>query len=98
MAHRHDNTADSAVAQLSPDYSDQKINRIWEGNQFATPYLLREVVGLDLTAINKFAVPLILLEGRHDRNANSEVASAWFNTVKAPEKQLVWFEHSGTYR
>ena len=24
-----------------------------------------------------------------------EVAAAWFDTVKAPEKQLVWFEHSG---
>jgi proline iminopeptidase len=94
MAHRHDNTADSALAQLSPDCSDQEINRIWEGNQFATPYLLPEVVGLDLTAINKLVVPLTLFEGRHDRNVNSEVASAWFDTVKAPEKQLVWFEHS----
>lgn len=94
MAYRHDNTADSALAQLSPDYSDQESSRIWEGNQFATPYLLPEVVGLDLTAINKLAVPLILFEGRHDRNVNSEVAAAWFDTVKAPEKQLVWFEHS----
>jgi esterase/lipase len=25
---------------------------------------------------------------------NAEVAAAWFDTVKAPEKQLVWFEHS----
>lgn len=26
---------------------------------------------------------------------NSEVAATWFDTVKAREKQLVWFEHSG---
>jgi len=25
---------------------------------------------------------------------NSEVAATWFDTVKAPEKHLVWFEHS----
>jgi len=25
---------------------------------------------------------------------NAEVAAAWFDAVKAPEKQLVWFEHS----
>jgi hypothetical protein len=24
-----------------------------------------------------------------------KVAATWFDTVKAPEKQLVWFEHSG---
>ena len=53
-----------------------------------------ELVALDLSSINKLAVPLILFEGRHDRNANSEVAATWFDKVKAPEKQLVWFEHS----
>ena len=95
MAYRHDNSADSALAQLSPDYTDQEIRRIWEGNKFATPYLLPGVVALDLTAINKLSVPLILFEGRHDRTVNSEVAATWFDTVKAPDKQFVWFEHSG---
>jgi proline iminopeptidase len=94
MAYRRDNSADGDLAQLSPDYSDQEIGHIWDGNKFATPYLLPDVVALDLTATNKLAVPLILFEGRHDRNVNSEVAAAWFDTVKAPEKQLVWFEHS----
>ena len=95
MAYRRDNSADSALAQLSPDYSDQEIRRVWEGNEFATPYLLPELVALDLTTTNKLSVPLILFEGRHDRNVNSEVAATWFDTVKAPEKHLVWFEHSG---
>jgi len=31
----------------------------------------------------------------HDRNVNSGAAAAWLDTVKAPEKQLVLFEHSG---
>jgi esterase/lipase len=67
----------------------------WDGNTFATPYLLPDLVATDLTKIRKLAVPLILIEGRHDMNVNSEIAAKWFNTVKAPEKQLVWFEHSG---
>jgi proline iminopeptidase len=94
MVYRRDNSADSELAQLSPDYSDQEIRSIWEGNEFATPYLLPELVALDLTTNNKLAVPLILFEGRHDRNVNSEVAATWFDTVRAPEKHLVWFEHS----
>jgi proline iminopeptidase len=44
----------------------------------------------------KLTVPLILLEGRHDMNVNSEVAAEWFGTVKAPEKHLVWFEQVRT--
>ena len=95
MAYRRDNSADSALAQLSPDYSDDEIRRIWEGNQFATPYLLPELVSLNLTSIHKLAVPLILFEGRHDWNVNSEIAAEWFNNVEAPDKHLVWFEHSG---
>jgi proline iminopeptidase len=95
MAYRRDNEADSALARLSPDYSDQEIGHIWDGNKFATPYLLPEVVALDLTKSNKLSVPLILFEGRHDRLVNSEVAASWFDTLKAPDKHLVWFEHSG---
>src|SRR5208337_1190818 len=94
MAYRRDNSADSALARLSPDYSDQEIRRIWEGNEFATPYLLPQLVALNLTTNRKLAVPMILFEGRHDWNVNSEVAAAWFDTVEAPEKHLVWFEHS----
>jgi len=95
MAYRRDNSADSDLSLLSPDYSGQEIGHIWDGNEFATPYLLPGVVALDLTKTNKLAVPLILFEGRHDRNVNSEVAASWFDKVKAPHKQLVWFEHSG---
>ena len=94
MAYRRDNKTDSDLARLSPDYSDGEVGRLWEGNEFATPYLLPELLTLDLTTIRKLAVPLILFEGRHDRNVNSEVAAAWFDTVEAPEKHLVWFEHS----
>jgi proline iminopeptidase len=94
MAYRHDNKAEGDLAQLSPDYTDAEIGRIWEGNVFATPYLLPELLTLDLTSIQKVAVPLILFVGRHDRNVNAEVSVAWFDTVTAPEKHLVWFEHS----
>jgi pimeloyl-ACP methyl ester carboxylesterase len=95
MAYQRDNSADSALAQLSPDYGDEEIARIWEGNKFATPHLLPKVVALDLSAAKKLAIPLLLFLGRHDRTVNSEVAAEWFDAVKAPEKRLVWFEDSG---
>jgi proline iminopeptidase len=94
MAYRRNNSADGDLAQVSPDYSDQEIAHIWDGNKFATPYLLPEVIALNLTTINQLSVPLILFEGRHDRNVNADVAASWFDSVRAPEKHLVWFEHS----
>src|SRR5467141_3603659 len=44
MAYRRDNMADSDLGRLSPDYSDAEIGRVWEGNEFATPYLLPELL------------------------------------------------------
>jgi pimeloyl-ACP methyl ester carboxylesterase len=94
MAYRRDNAADSGLARLSPDYSDEEIRRVWEGNEFATPYLLPELLRINLGATRKLKVPLILFEGRHDINVNSAVSAEWFAAVEAPEKHLVWFEHS----
>ena len=78
MAYRHDNSAESALADLSPDYTDDEISRIWRGNEFAEPYLLPEVLSLDLTEIRKLDCPLVIFAGRHDFNVNSQVAAEWF--------------------
>jgi pimeloyl-ACP methyl ester carboxylesterase len=93
MAYRKDNAADGDLAKLSPDYTDEESQHIWDGNKFATPLLLPQVLNLDL-GVKKLDCPLILFEGRHDTNVNAEVAAEWFAKVKAPEKHLVWFEHS----
>jgi len=95
MAYRTNNRADGDLSQLSPDYSDSDVEHIWDGNKFSTPYLLPDLVASDLSSVAKIAVPLILIEGRHDRNVNSDIAADWFEKVKAPKKQLIWFEHSG---
>jgi hypothetical protein len=34
MAYRTDNFADSDLVQLSPDYTEQEISHIWDGNKF----------------------------------------------------------------
>jgi pimeloyl-ACP methyl ester carboxylesterase len=93
MAYRHDNAAEGDLAKLSPDYTDEESRRAWEGNKFATPVLLPEILSRDL-GVKKLDCPLILFEGRHDTNINAEVAAEWFAKVKAPEKHIVWFEHS----
>jgi proline iminopeptidase len=94
MAYRKGNSAESHLARLSPDYTDAEIGHIWDGNAFAAPYLLTDVVGLDLSTTRKLDCPLLLFLGRHDLNVNSEVAAQWFAKVEAPQKHLVWFEHS----
>jgi pimeloyl-ACP methyl ester carboxylesterase len=94
MAYRHGNDAEGDLGNLSPDYTDAEIPRIWEGNAFAERYLLSEALSLDLSQVRTLGCPLIVFAGRHDMNVNSELASDWFTAVAAPSKHFVWFEHS----
>ena len=94
MAHRTGNSAESDLSKLSPDYSDEEIPRIWEGNEFSEHYLLAQVLSLDLSGIKELDCPVIIFAGRYDINVNSQVANEWFASVKAPSRQFVWFENS----
>lgn len=95
MVHnRHGGDAEAAAITLSPEYTDQDVAGIWKGNDFSMQHLLGEVLTLDMSAVRELKVPLFLFEGRHDYNVSSELAAQWFQTVKAPTKQLVWFEQS----
>jgi proline iminopeptidase len=94
MAHRAGNSAESDLSKLSSDYTDEEIPRIWEGNEFSEPYLLAQVLSLDLSWIKELDCPVIIFAGRYDINVNSQVAAEWFASVKAPSRQFVWFENS----
>jgi proline iminopeptidase len=94
MANRPGNSPESDLAQLSPDYTDEEISRIWQGNDFSEHYLLADVLKLNLSGIVKLDCPLIIFAGRHDFNVNSQVAAEWFAKVKAPSKHFEWFENS----
>jgi proline iminopeptidase len=95
MAFRHDNDADSDLVKLSPDYTPEELRHIYDGNKFAERFLLTDLVDGDWSVARTLGCPLFLFEGRHDFNANSNVAWEWFEKVQAPAKQFVWFENSG---
>lgn len=43
---------------------------------------------------NEFQVPYFIFQGRYDKNTPSALVPAYFERLKAPIKELVWFEHS----
>ncbi len=86
--------AEAAAIRLSPEYSDQDVAAMWKGNDFSMQHLLSGVLTLDMSRVRELKTPLFLFLGRHDYNVSSELAAAWFETVRAPSKQLVWFEQS----
>ncbi|WP_419403170.1 alpha/beta fold hydrolase [Stenotrophomonas rhizophila] len=95
MVHnRRGGDAEAAAIRLSPEYTDHDLAEVWKGNDFSMQHLLSEVLTLDMTSVRELKVPVFLFEGRHDHNVSSELAAEWLQGVKAPAKQLVWFEQS----
>lgn len=70
-------------------------------NYFRGILMSMDCLWSQLLTINLFeqvpsiAVPVFFMEGRHDWEVPSVLSARYFDALKAPSKQLVWFEHSG---
>jgi len=84
----------AAIARMSPDYSADELKLRDEAMAFSNEAMWHELGTVDLTGSTKFDVPVIILQGRHDRGTSSKLVQEWFETIRAPKKQLVWFEDS----
>jgi len=94
MAYRRGQEDESHAGRLSPDYSNAEAPHIFDGNEFSEPALLPFTMTIDFGDVTRLACPIILLEGRHDRTTNAELAYAWFQKLAAPAKTFVWFDNS----
>jgi pimeloyl-ACP methyl ester carboxylesterase len=45
-------------------------------------------------SVPEFNIPVYMIEGRHDHEAPSEIAARYFDAIRAPSKELIWFEQS----
>ncbi|WMJ86043.1 alpha/beta fold hydrolase [Anaerocolumna sp. MB42-C2] len=45
-------------------------------------------------AVKKVEIPIYFFLGRHDYQVSSVVAEKFFQQIKAPKKELIWFEQS----
>ena len=94
MHNRTGGQAEAALARLSPEYDRDDLAALWVANDFSMEHLLQEALTLDMGRVERLDCPLILFLGRHDYNVSASTAAEWFERVQAPEKSLVWFEHS----
>lgn len=68
--------------------------RFGQGNRFSLEALRPQYSRVDLTRVRCFEVPVIFMLGRHDRHVPAALSAEFFETIDAPVKRLVWFEHS----
>ena len=83
-----------AVARLSPTHSPTDLKVRQEAHDFSVLALWDEIGRLDLSDDIEFDVPIIIMQGRYDRGTSSALVEEWHAKIKAPRKQLIWFDDS----
>ncbi len=78
-----------------PESSLWDLPNIFHGTLFSTYAMWDEVSALNLVrAAPALAMPVFFFVGRHDRVIAPETSVAYFDALRAPSKQLIWFEES----
>lgn len=82
----------------SPEYSlFDIINRV-RGSKQSLKMLWIKLLKVNLFETStKFDIPIYFIEGRHDYNAPSSIANQYYESIKAPLKELIWFENSAHF-
>ena len=72
-----------------------EIPRMIRANEVSLAAMHDELQTLDLReSVPSLAVPVVFMLGRHDRHVDARIAAAWYETLRAPSKRLIWFERS----
>ncbi len=81
---------------FSPEYNlIDKIN-FFRGIITTFNHVYPQLYDIDLRKnYPKLDVPIFFFEGRHDLNAPPILVEEYLKVLEAPEKELLWFEHSG---
>jgi pimeloyl-ACP methyl ester carboxylesterase len=80
----------------SPESSILDVRAGMRGLRFSLEAMWPEVTRLKLAEVaGQLAMPVFFFLGRHDHWVPPEMSVAYFESLKAPSKKVVWFEQSG---
>jgi len=83
------------IMLAGPEASLFDLPGILRGMRFSQQAMWEEVSALDLTAAApSLHVPVFFFLGQHDHVVAAETSAAYFESLAAPSKRLVWFEES----
>jgi len=80
----------------SKEYSLKELYGYVKGYKYVLTNMWNEVASVNLNKTHlEFKSPIFILDGVLDKNTPSELVEDWFDKVKAPKKELIWFLNSG---
>jgi pimeloyl-ACP methyl ester carboxylesterase len=82
----------------SPEYSIMDVRGFIRGQRQSLEVLIPQIEKVDLTQLGtQFAIPVFFFEGRNYFACRPSLIWDYEQSLSAPKKDLVWFEHSGHF-
>jgi pimeloyl-ACP methyl ester carboxylesterase len=82
----------------SPEYTFRDIANVKQGVQFTANHLRYDVIdGSILDNVSSLRIPVYFFSGRFDYTDPTICTVRLFNSLAAPVKRMVWFEHSAHF-
>ncbi|MEO7965919.1 MAG: alpha/beta hydrolase, partial [Gemmatimonadaceae bacterium] len=91
---RPDFAYEQNTALVSPDYTAKDVAAMNVEDLTSLEQLLGPPNKFDYRKTTTFRCPVFILGGKYDYETVTEVAQRWFQTLKAPKKEFVFFDHS----
>jgi pimeloyl-ACP methyl ester carboxylesterase len=86
------------IGLRAPEYSLLDAYHVKTGVNFTHAHMKNDVFdGPVRDFVTQLKVPVYFFEGRHDETAPASCAVEYFEKLMAPQKKLVWFEHSAHF-
>ncbi len=85
------------IINQSPDYTQKDKQDFMSIFVQVNNQMWAQVTSVDLTGIKEINVPIYFFLGKHDYPVPFELAERYLKKLKAPYKEVIWFENSGHY-
>ena len=81
---------------ISPEYSIIDAIKFFIGVIFSLSNMWRRIIETVnfVDKIQEIKIPVYFIVGKHDYNTPFELVEKFYNNLKAPKKELIWFEES----
>ncbi len=80
----------------SKEYSFSELIGYIKGYKFVLKKMWPEVGATNLAkTCTEFKIPMFIFDGKLDMNTPASLVQDYFDLIKAPQKELIWFENSG---
>jgi proline iminopeptidase len=82
----------------APEYSLRDDVDFIGGMSISRQVMLPELMKVDLTQLGlSFQTSVMFFEGHYDPYCRSSLVEGYYRSIRAPRKQLIWFERSGHF-